>query len=628
MATPEIKLADVEHNANAIISAANAAGKKGVKLLVLPELCLTGYTCGDLFYQQTLLDAAERFSKEVAQNAKESGILLFFGAPIRREGKIYNCAVCCYGGKILAVVPKTFLPNYNEFYEKRHFSPAPKENSTVKICGEEYPFGTGYIFENELMPAMRVGVEICEDLWASEPPSNRLARGGATIIVNLSCSDETIGKAEYRRNLIKMQSAKTFSAYLYANAGDGESSTDTVYSGHSIICDNGRILAETELFKNTLIYSEVDTDLLEYERSKLSNYDLPPLHAERIKFGMPVGRTELTRIYDPAPFVPAGEELEKRAELILNMQAQGLKTRIKHIGAKNVVLGISGGLDSTLALLVCARAFDTLKLSRKGVIAVTMPCFGTTTRTFTNAVELPKLLGCTLKTVDIKESVLKHFADIGHDPKVTDVTYENAQARERTQVLMDIANGCGGIVVGTGDLSELALGWATYNGDHMSMYGVNASVPKTLIKFLIMHEAKTLGGKIGKVLEDILDTPVSPELLPHRDDEIVQKTEDAVGPYSIHDFVLFHTLRNGFKPSKIYSLAIKSFDGKFAPDEILKWMKVFYRRFFSQQFKRSCLPDGVKIGSVTLSPRGDWRMPSDATARLWLDDLEKIQGDQ
>ncbi|MBQ9710493.1 MAG: NAD(+) synthase [Clostridia bacterium] len=627
VATPEIRVADVGYNAAGIIEAAEKASREGSKLLVLPELSLTGYTCGDLFYQQTLLEGAEKHVDYIARRTAGLGLMLIFGAPIRKDGRIYNCAVVCCNGQILGVVPKTYLPNYNEFYDKRQFNPAPSKNGEIIIMGKRYPFGKDYIFQNEDMPEMCVGVEICEDLWVAEPPSVRLSLNGATVIANLSCSDETIGKAEYRRSLISMQASKTFTAYLYANAGEGESTTDMVFSGHSIICDNGKILSETKLFENGDIYAEVDLSLIEFERSKFTNYSYPSEGGvEKIYFSLPVEGVELKRTYAKTPFVPPkGKELNERAELILNMQAHALKKRIKHIGISNVVLGISGGLDSTLALLVCARAFDLLGKDRKGIHAITMPCFGTTSRTYNNAVRLTELLGCSLECVDIKESVLEHFRNIGHDPSVTNITYENSQARERTQVLMDMSNKYGGIVVGTGDLSELALGWATYNGDHMSMYAVNSSIPKTLIRYLIEYEAGSMNREVKAVLEDILDTPVSPELLPHDNDSITQKTEDVVGPYILHDFFLFHMLRNGFKPSKIYHLAVKTFKGDFKEQTIYRWLNTFVRRFFSQQFKRSCMPDGVKIGSVTLSPRGDWRMPSDATCRLWLEDLENIE---
>ena len=627
VASPAIRVADVDHNAAGIISAAERAAGKGVKILVLPELSLTGYTLGDLFYQTALLEAAERGVKRVAEETADLELLLFFGAPIRREGRIYNCAVAVCNGEILGVIPKTYLPNYNEFYDKRQFNPAPRENSDILICGRRYPFGTGYVFRNTEMPEMRVGAEICEDLWAAETPSTRLAVNGATVIVNLSCSDETIGKAEYRRNLISMQAAKTFTAYLYANAGEGESTTDMVFSGHSIICDNGKILAETKLFTSSDAYADLDLSRIEFDRSKFTNYVYPSEGGvEFIDFSLTVDPVETTREYEPTPFVPSsGKELSARAELILNMQANALKKRLEHTGVKNVVLGISGGLDSTLALLVCVRAFDLLGLDREGIRAVTMPCFGTTSRTHDNAVLLADYLGCSLEEIDIQESVSLHFRDIGHDPSVTDITYENSQARERTQVLMDLSNKYNGIVIGTGDLSELALGWATYNGDHMSMYAVNSSVPKTLIRFLIIYESKKLGKDARKVLEDILATPVSPELLPHDNGRITQKTEDVVGPYVLHDFFLYHMLRNGFKPSKIYRIAVKTFKEYYTEATVYKWLNVFTKRFFSQQFKRSCMPDGVKIGSVTLSPRGDWRMPSDATAALWLKDLEKIK---
>lgn len=623
VASPEIKVADVPFNANGIVLAVCKASAAGVKLLVLPEMSLTGYTCGDLFYQQTLISSAEEYVLKIASCTRGLNTVLVFGSPLRKEGKLYNCGIVCFDGEILGVVPKTYLPNYNEFYEKRQFNPATKGNLTIRIGEKEYPFGTNYIFVNAKMPEMRIGVEICEDLWVTEPPSNYLSVNGATIIANLSCSDETIGKAEYRRNLVSMQSAKTYTAYLYANAQEGESTTDLVYSGHSIICDNGKILNETELFKPKPIYADLDLSFLEFERSKFTSYDYPSKgNVEKIYFDLPVPFYEITRRYEKTPFVPKGRELMERAELILNMQANALKKRLKHINAKSVVIGVSGGLDSTLALIVCVRAFDLLGLDHLGIHAVTMPCFGTTSRTKNNALTLAEQFGCCIEEIDIRRAVNQHFVDIGHDPTVTNITYENSQARERTQVLMDLSNKYGGIVLGTGDLSELALGWATYNGDHMSMYAVNSSVPKTLIRYLIECEANSLNPQLKRVLQDILDTPVSPELLPHDHDEIVQKTEDVVGPYILHDFFLYHILRNGFKPSKIFYLAIRTFDGDFKKETIYKWLRTFLRRFFSQQFKRSCIPDGVKIGSVTLSPRGDWRMPSDATVRIWLDDLD------
>lgn len=620
--SPEIKVADVPFNADGIIRSARRASAEGVKLLVLPETSLTGYTCGDLFYQQTLLSSAETYSDKIAESTRGLGIVLVFGTPLRKEGHIYNCAVVCFDGRILGVVPKTFLPNYNEFYDKRQFNSAPEDNSTIRITGKEYPFGKNLIFVNDKMPEMRLGVEICEDLWVTQPTSDKLSVNGATVIANLSCSNETVGKAEYRRKLISMQSAKTYTAYLYANAGEGESTTDLVYSGHSMICDNGRILTESQLFKPKALYADVDLSLLEFERSKYANYKFEGGEVEKIYFSMDVPFYNVSRKFDKTPFVPKGNELTERAELILSMQANALKKRLKHINVKDVVLGISGGLDSTLALIVCVRAFDLLGLDRKGIHAVTMPCFGTTSRTHDNAVTLSKLFGCSFEEIVIKDAVNLHFKDIGHDPSVTNITYENSQARERTQVLMDLSNKYGGIVIGTGDLSELALGWATYNGDHMSMYAVNSSIPKTLIRYLIECELKSLNADLRRVLRDILDTPVSPELLPHDNDQIVQKTEDTVGPYVLHDFFLYHLLRNGYKPSKIMYLAQITFDGDFKSETIYKWLRTFLRRFFSQQFKRSCIPDGVKIGSVTLSPRGDWRMPSDATVRVWIEELD------
>lgn len=626
VSSPEIKVADVEFNANQIISTAVAASRRGIKLLTLPELGLTGYTCGDLFYQKTLLDSAERYTEYIAERTAGLGMVLIFGAPLKKDGKIYNTAVVCFDGKILGVIPKTFLPNYNEFYDKRQFAPAPEHNGRIYVCGNEYPFGKNYVFRNTAMPEMVIGVEICEDVWVAESPSTRLAVNGATVIANLSCSDEAVGKAEYRKELISGASSKLCCAYMYANAGEGESTTDLVFSGHSFVCDSGKALSEIKPFEDKLFAeAQIDFAFIDFERSKRMNYTFPSEGGiEEIAFNLPIAREPLTRQYRKYPFVPPENQRDERAESILQMQSHALKKRLRHIGAKNVVLGISGGLDSTLALLVSVRAFDLLGLDRKGIHAITMPCFGTTSRTYTNAVKLTEMLGCSLETIDIKTSVLGHFKDIGHDPSVTDVTFENSQARERTQVLMDLSNKYGGIVIGTGDLSEVALGWATYNGDHMSMYGVNASVPKTLIRCLIEYECGNVSRQVREVLEDVLDTPVSPELLPHDNDSITQKTEDVVGPYVLHDFFLFNFIRNGFRPAKIYHVAVKTFEGDFKKQTIYKWLNIFVRRFFNQQFKRSCMPDGVKVGSVSLSPRGDWRMPSDAVAKEWMKELEAI----
>ena len=620
--TPRVTLSDVDKNADAVISAVKKAEEKGVNVLVFPELFLTGYTISDLFYQPILLDRVENAIDELRNFSETSETLFVVGAPIRKDGKIYNCAVVFFGGEILGVVPKTYIPNYNEFYERRQFSPAPDENSAVILSGKEIPFGKNMIFENENFKDEKIAAEICEDLWAVNSPSNAHAVNGATLILNLSASDELIGKAEYRRSLVSMQSAKTVSAYVYCDAGDGESSTDMVFAGHNVIAENGKILKESRLFQNELIYADVDIGYISYERQRLFNYITPGI----VKYKGGFVGENFNRKYGRTPFVPQEKtELKNRIDLILGIQSQGLKTRVEKINCKTLVVGLSGGLDSTLAILVAVRATDALKRPRKDIIAVTMPCFGTTSRTKNNSVLLAESLGVTLKEINITDSVRSHFKDIGQDESVTDVTYENSQARERTQVLMDVANKTGGIVIGTGDLSELALGWATYNGDHMSMYGVNASVPKTLVRFIVGSVADEVGGETGRVLKDILATPVSPELIPAVDGEISQKTEDIVGPYELHDFYLYYFLRAGFAPSKIFEAAKRTFNGAYDEKTIYKWLEIFIKRFFAQQFKRSCLPDGVKVGSVSLSPRGDWRMPSDASVALWLKDLSSVR---
>ena len=625
--TPRVTLSDVDKNADAVISAVKKAEEKGVNVLVFPELFLTGYTISDLFYQPILLDRVENAVEELRYFSATSETLFVVGAPIRKDGKIYNCAVVFFGGEILGVVPKSFIPNYNEFYERRQFSPAPDENSAVILSGKEIPFGKNLIFENENFKDEKIAAEICEDLWAVNSPSNAHAVNGATLILNLSASDELIGKAEYRRSLVSMQSAKTVSAYVYCDAGDGESSTDMVFAGHNVIAENGKILKESRLFQNELIYADVDIGYISYERQRLFNYITPGIGKyQTVKFKGGFVGENFNRKYGRTPFVPQEKtELKNRIDLILGIQSQGLKTRVEKINCKTLVVGLSGGLDSTLAILVAVRATDALKRPRKDIIAVTMPCFGTTSRTKNNSVLLAESLGVTLKEINITDSVRSHFKDIGQDESVTDVTYENSQARERTQVLMDVANKTGGIVIGTGDLSELALGWATYNGDHMSMYGVNASVPKTLVRFIVGSVADEVGGETGKVLKDILATPVSPELIPAVDGEISQKTEDIVGPYELHDFYLYYFLRAGFAPSKIFEVAKRTFNGVYDEKTIYKWLEIFIKRFFAQQFKRSCLPDGVKVGSVSLSPRGDWRMPSDASVALWLKDLSSVR---
>ena len=619
----DVTVADCVTNAEKITEIIKNEAKNGVQLLVLPELCITGYTCSDLFLQSELLNGAKEALKNICENTKSADIIAVAGLPISKNSRLYNCAAVLYKGEILGVVPKANIPNYNEFYEKRHFCPAPKNNSTLTLFDKEIPFGTNLIFACADMKNFTFAVEICEDLWVAAPPSVNHAKNGANIIVNLSASNEVIGKCEYRRSLVSGQSARLVCGYVYCSAGDGESTTDTVFGAHHIIAENGVVLKENTLFENGVVKTEIDVDRMDGERRKIGSYqtEVSPDY-KTISFDMQKTVTELTREIPQTPFVPGDAlKIDERCSLILTMQAMGLKKRIVHTHAKGVVIGISGGLDSTLALLVAVRAFDILKRSRTEITAISMPCFGTTSRTKSNAEKLCTAMGVTFKTVDIKKAVNQHFEDIGHDPNNFDVVYENSQAREREQVLMDYANKTGALVVGTGDLSELALGWATYNGDHMSMYGVNAGVPKTLVRYLVRHAKKLFDGEnIGEILDDILATPVSPELLPPKEGEIAQKTEELVGPYELHDFYLYYAVRFAFPPKKVLRLAKYAFS---YDDEILvHWLKTFYRRFFAQQFKRSCLPDGPKIGSVSLSPRGDWRMPSDAAAKLWLDELE------
>ena len=625
--TPSIRVADCEYNAEQIIQMMKQASMQDVRVLVLPELCVTGYTCSDLFLHQKLLDGVEQAVQTIVQASTELDLLVLIGAPLQQVDKLYNCAVVVYRGKILGAVPKSHLPTYGEFYEMRQFTPAPAENGTVTICGREIPFGTKLLFACQEMPNFRLGVEICEDLWVPNPPSVAHALAGATIVANLSASDELIGKSEYRRSLVLGQSARLLCGYVYADAGDGESTTDMVFAGHNLIAENGALLAEQEPFDNGLAVSEIDVDKLVHERRRMTTFQNErEASYQTISFSMELRPTGLTRCIAKNPFVPQSEAVrEDRCDSILQMQVAGLKKRLEHSHAKTAVVGISGGLDSCLALLVAVYAMDALNRPRTDVVAVTMPCFGTTQRTKGNAEKLTTLLGATLRCVDIKAAVTQHLQDIGHPDDVLDVTYENAQARERTQVLMDMANQTGGMVIGTGDLSELALGWATYNGDHMSMYAVNASIPKTLVRYLVQYCADYASGEEDrKVLLDILDTPVSPELLPPEGETISQKTEELVGPYELHDFFLYYVLRWGFPPAKIFALAQYAFGEQYSPATILKWLQNFYRRFFAQQFKRSCLPDGPKVGTVTLSPRGDWRMPSDASARLWMQEIDKI----
>ena len=625
--TPEIRVADVDHNKKLICEGVDQAWKEGIQLLVYPELCLTGYTCGDLFWQEELLEKARQGLSEIVMHSLGKKMLIFVGLPWEMNGKLYNVAAAVSDGELLGLVPKRYLPAYSEFYEERNFTPGKEEITRVMVDGKEIPFGSRILFSCPEVRGLSVAAELCEDLWTPEPPSIGHAMAGATVIVNLSASDETTGKSIYRRNLISGQSARLLCGYIYASAGEGESTTDLVFGGHNVISENGVILAESRLFENSTIVTELDIQRLRADRRKQTTFSVKGKETyEEVLFHLEEKETELTRFVDPAPFVPSDEhQMEQRCEEIFHIQAMGLKKRLKHTGCRNVTVGISGGLDSTLALLVTAKAFDLLGIDRSSITAVTMPCFGTTDRTYQNACELTRRLGASLKEVDIKKAVRQHFEDIGHSEEDHDVTYENCQARERTQVLMDIANQSGGMVIGTGDMSELALGWATYNGDHMSMYGVNASVPKTLVRHLVRYYADTCEDeRLKAVLLDILDTPVSPELLPSKDGKIAQKTEDLVGPYELHDFFLYYILRFGFRPAKIYRLALNAFAGVYEKEVILKWLKTFYRRFFSQQFKRSCLPDGPKVGTVAVSPRGDLRMPSDASAAIWLAELEEL----
>ena len=628
-ATPDIRVADVDYNKGQIIKQMDEAAEAGAKIIVFPELCITGYTCSDLFLQDILLNSAKKALVEIAEHTKNLDALVFVGVPIAVGGELYNVAAALNHGNILGFTTKSFLPNYGEFYEMRQFRPGPKKAEKILFGEKEIPFGPQLLFVENQMANLIVSAEICEDVWSPVPPSIEAAREGATVIVNCSASDETIGKASYREALISGQSARLISGYIYANAGEGESTTDLVFGGHNLIAENGTILAEAKRFSNGIIYTEFDVQKIANERRKNTTFTETQEHVlPRIPFGLEQTETILTRTFPSRPFVPRDDqERAKRCEEILTIQAMGLKKRLAHTHAKSAVVGISGGLDSTLALLVTAKAFDALGLERSGITAVTMPCFGTTDRTYQNACKMSLKVGATLREVRIGDAVMQHFKDIGHDPQDHSVTYENSQARERTQVLMDIANQTGGLVIGTGDMSELALGWATYNGDHMSMYGVNASVPKTLVRHLVHYYADTCeDSSLKEVLYDVLDTPVSPELLPPKDGEIAQKTEDLVGPYELHDFFLYYFLRMGYEPGKIYRIAKLSFAGEYDDETIYKWLRTFCWRFFSQQFKRSCLPDGPKVGTVALSPRGDWRMPSDACVALWIQNLEKEAG--
>ena len=625
--TPDVNVADVSFNTEKICEGIAKAASEGAKVIAFPELCITGYTCGDLFTQEVLLKDARKALLRIVEFSKDKDCLVFVGLPLDVEGKLYNVAAAVNDGCLLGLTTKTFLPNYGEFYEMRQFTPGPQKAREILFEGQKVPFGPQILFQASSMEELIVSAEICEDVWSPVPPSIRAATEGAVLLVNCSASDETIGKDAYRRELIQGQSARLIAGYIYANAGAGESTTDVVFGGHNLIAENGTILAESGRFRNGIIYSEVDIWRLVGERRKNTTFQTAKeRELIRVLFHIRSEETKLTRTFPARPFVPSDERIRReRCEEILEIQSMGLKKRLEHTKAKGAVVGISGGLDSTLALLVTARAFDMLNRDKKEILAVTMPCFGTTDRTYQNACRMAEQVGATLKEVPIAEAVRVHLRDIGQDENDHSVTYENAQARERTQVLMDIANQIGGMVIGTGDLSELALGWATYNGDHMSMYGVNASVPKTLVRHLVRYAAdETRDEKLKAVLYDVLDTPVSPELLPPKDGDIAQRTEDLVGPYELHDFFLYFMLRFGYSPRKIYRLARETFRGEYDRETILKWLKTFCRRFFAQQFKRSCLPDGPKIGTVALSPRGDWRMPSDASVAVWLKDLEQI----
>lgn len=625
--SPSLRVADCAYNAQQIVEAMQAFAAENVHLLCLPEFSLTGYTCSDLFLQEPLLRGAEKALGTILQASKGLSLVTLVGLPVRHSGKLYNCAAVVCGGELLGLVPKTCLPNYGEFYEKRHFQPGMEEAECIEYAGQETLIGTRLLFACKQMPSFVLGVEICEDLWAPVPPSCAHALAGATVIANLSASDETIGKAAYRQELVAGQSARLLCAYLYADAGHGESTTDMTFAGHNLIAENGTILAQAAPFTAEEALTELDLNRMIQERQRNTTFVPHTEGYTTVEFEMMPAVLSLTREVSPTPFVPQdAASRAERCELILRIQAEGLAKRMEHTHARCAVVGISGGLDSCLALLVAVQACKVLERDTKDIVALTMPCFGTTQRTRSNAEILCEALGVTFKEINITNTVKSHFADIGQDPNTYDVTFENCQARVRTLELMDYANKYGGFVVGTGDLSELALGWATYNGDHMSMYGVNAGVPKTLVRHIVQYVADTCGNDtLRSVLLDILDTPVSPELLPTAEDgTIAQQTEKLVGPYELHDFYLYYVLRFGFGPVKIYHLARTAFEGRYEPEVLLHWLKNFYHRFFAQQFKRSCLPDGPKVGSVTLSPRGDWRMPSDACNALWMAELEEI----
>ncbi len=624
-ATPEIRVAEPSFNADSIIKIIDEAEKNDVKLLVFPELCITGYTCGDLFIQETLLEAANKVLAKIISHTEGLDVLTVVGLPWVKCGKLYNVAAAIQNGKLLALVPKMNIPNHSEFYEMRHFSAGNENIEYISYNGMQIPFGSRIILRNRELRYLSCAIEICEDLWTQIPPSSYHGRAGAAIIMNPSASDEVTGKKAYRSNLVATQSARIYGGYIFADAGEGESTTDLVFAGHNMIAENGRLLKQSDLFTTGMITTEIDLGRIAAERRRVNTYQTNTENYLTVEYSYPSLQDklkELTLSTPPArmPFVPADSaERNSRCMEILGIQTAGLRKRMKHINCKNTVIGVSGGLDSTLALLVIRETYLSLGLDMKGIHAITMPCFGTTDRTYNNAIKLATECGATVMEIPISDAVLQHFKDINQDVDKHDITYENAQARERTQVLMDIANKMNGLVVGTGDLSELALGWATYNGDHMSMYGVNASVPKTLVRYLVAYYAdNTDNQELREVLLDVLDTPVSPELLPPTDGKISQKTEEIVGPYELHDYFLYYCIRYGYTPEKIYHLAKQSFKGVYDEATIAKWLTSFYKRFFSQQFKRSCVPDGPKVGSVALSPRGDLRMPSDASVNDFI----------
>ncbi len=620
----EVEIANPQKNAEHCISAILRAKEEGAQVIVLPELALSGDTCGDLFHYELLQKECEQALLTLCDKTKELSALIFVGLPLCLEHQLYNVAAVLSGGKLLGFVPKTA----NSSDESRYFAPAPDENTTILFHGQSVIFGRKLLFACKELPQAVFGAEISEDVWMPHSPSLQLAMAGANVICNLAADNETAGKANFRRSLLKNQSAKLCCGYVYASSGKGESTTDFVFSGHCLVAENGHLLAESKPFGDGFAITEIDCTKIQSLRQKRAGFvSCPKTGYETLIFSLQQEEVSLTRFVDPYPFIPENpSEREERCQEILNIQVHGLVQRLRHTHCKQAVLGLSGGLDSTLALLVTVRAFDLLKLDRKQILAVTMPGFGTTDRTYQNALTLAKELGVTLKEISIVPAVKQHFADIGHDITCHDVTYENSQARERTQILMDLANISGGMVIGTGDLSELALGWATYNGDHMSMYGVNGGIPKTLVRHLVAYEANICeNAAVSSALLDVLDTPVSPELLPAKDGEISQKTEDLVGPYELHDFFLYSFVRLGFAPAKIFRFACKAFDSVYDRATIKKWLLIFLRRFFTQQFKRSCLPDGPKVGSVGLSPRGDWKMPSDASAALFLKEAEAIE---